>query len=279
MDSTCPQDVGLPYMTGGRHAPDTLFLVAEGDFRFQRDHCVSSRDWLAEVDEFVEEHLKTSTTVDARGMLNPAVPPEEGVISPTTDDEGGGGTAPAEEPDWGAAEPDARAEDAEAEPDARQEKEQEPQQKERLPFWGFTQGRRYEGREAYICPELQDLVRVATVAHRKGKGDVIWYSWVGSRKKKTVPSHGSTLLGVSKDGAFKLLKAIKKEKKPRHFDIWLRDACVNQTGSLQASYVLPSTGNFDEHISGCDPTDQHRRRRRLVPFKLGRLLVPGRHSH
>ena len=53
MDSTCPQDVGLPYMTGGRHAPDTLFLVAEGDFRFQRNHCVASRDWLAEVDEFV----------------------------------------------------------------------------------------------------------------------------------------------------------------------------------------------------------------------------------
>ena len=44
MDSTCPQDVGLPYMTGGRRAPDTLFLVAEGDFRFQRDHCVASRD-------------------------------------------------------------------------------------------------------------------------------------------------------------------------------------------------------------------------------------------
>ena len=89
MDSTCPQNVGLPYMTGGRHAPDTLFLVAEGDFRFQRNHCVASRDWLAEVDEFVEEHLKTSSTVDARGMLNPAVPPKEGVISPTTDDKGG----------------------------------------------------------------------------------------------------------------------------------------------------------------------------------------------
>ena len=154
MDSTCPQDVGLPYMTGGRHAPHTLFLVAEGDFRFQRNHCVASRDWLAEVDEFVEEHLKTSSTVDARGMLNPAVPPEEGVISPTTDDEGGGGTAPAEEPDWGAAEPDARAEDAEAEPDARQEIEQEPQQKAGQSLRGFTQGRRYEGREAYICPEL-----------------------------------------------------------------------------------------------------------------------------
>ena len=40
-----------------------------------------------------------------------------------------------------------------------------------------------------------------------------------------------------------------------HFDIWLRDACIHQTNNLQASYVLPSIGNFDEHISGCDPTN------------------------
>ena len=28
MDSTCPQDVAVPYMTDGRHAPDTLFVCA-----------------------------------------------------------------------------------------------------------------------------------------------------------------------------------------------------------------------------------------------------------
>ena len=56
MDSSCPQDVGLPYMTDGRHSPDTLFLVAESDFRFERDHCVAGRDWFDEVDQFVETH-------------------------------------------------------------------------------------------------------------------------------------------------------------------------------------------------------------------------------
>ena len=141
-------------MTDGRHAPDTLFLVAEGDFRFFREHCVAKRDWLDEVDQFVEEHLQTPTTVEARAMLNPAVPPEQEHISPTTDDEGGGGPSEAESVDFGGAEPDARAEAAQAEPDARQEKEPEQNKKERLSFWGFTQGRRYEGREAYICPEL-----------------------------------------------------------------------------------------------------------------------------
>ena len=98
-------------------------------------------------------------------------------------------------------------------------------------------------------------MRIATVAHRKGKGDLVWYSWVGAKKKKTVPAHGSTLVGVSKDGAFKLLEAIKTQKKTMHYDVWLRECCVHQTNNLQASYVLPSIGNFDEHISGCDPTN------------------------
>ena len=40
-----------------------------------------------------------------------------------------------------------------------------------------------------------------------------------------------------------------------HFDVWLRDACIHKHENLQASYVLPSIGNFDEHISGCDPTN------------------------
>ena len=51
LDSTSPQDVGLPYMTDGRHSPDTLFLVAENDFRFFKEHCVSDRNWLRQVDK------------------------------------------------------------------------------------------------------------------------------------------------------------------------------------------------------------------------------------
>ena len=138
MDSTCSQDVGLPYMTDGRHAPDTLFLVAEGDFRFYRDHCVSNRNWLAEVDDFVEKHLKTATSVDARDMLNPAVPPEEEPITPTTDDEGGGGSEPEEKPDWGG--PDDRAEDAETEPDARREAKKKRKRKRQDVLVGIHSG-------------------------------------------------------------------------------------------------------------------------------------------
>ena len=90
MDSTSPEDVGLPYMTDGRHSPDTLFLVAENDFRFFKDHCVSARNWLREVDEFVSTHLAGPEMVDSWGMLQPAYPPEEDAVVPSSDDEAGG---------------------------------------------------------------------------------------------------------------------------------------------------------------------------------------------
>ena len=60
---------------------------------------------------------------------------------------------------------------------------------------------------------------------------------------------------MSKAGAFKLLEGVEKVKKAHHFDIWLRSACTDQIEGLQASFVLPSVGSYDEHISGCDPTN------------------------
>ena len=147
MDSTSPQDVGLPYMTDGRHAPDTLFLVAENDFRFRKEHCVSGRNWLEDVDSFVESHLAGPDIVDCWAMLNPAVPPETDDIVPSSDDELGGGSTTVE-------------------PDAHR-RDKEEVRKEGASFCGFSQGKKFL--EVHISEELNDLVRIATVAHRKGK--------------------------------------------------------------------------------------------------------------
>ena len=234
MDCTFPEDVGLPYITDGRHSPDTLFLVAENDFRFYRDHCVSTKDWLSEVDEFVSEYLEGPDMVDSWGILQPAYAPDAHPVPPSSDEEAGGGKTTVE-------------------PDAHRDKREI--QREGLSYWGFSPGRKFVGEEAFMSEELNDLVRIATFAHRRGKGDLIWYSWVGAKTRKTMPSHGSTLVGVSKEGAFKLLSAIRKEKKAGHFDVWLRDVCSNQSEGLQASFVLPSVGSYDEHISGCDPNN------------------------
>ena len=226
--------MGLPYITDGRHSPDTLFLVAENDFRFYKDHCVSNKDWLNEVDDFVTEYLEGPEMIDSWGLLQPAHAPDRDPVPPSSDEEAGGGKS-------------------EGEPVAPRDKGD--MMREGYSYWGFSPGRKFLGDDAFVSEELNDLVRIATYAHRRGKGDLIWYSWVGAKTRKTMPSHGSTLLGVSKEGAFKLLSAIRKERKASHFDLWLRDACCNQTEGLQASFVLPSVGSYDEHISGCDPTN------------------------
>ena len=184
MNSSSSQDVGLPYMLDARHAPDTLFLVAEGDFRFEREHCVANRNWLEEVDEFVQTHLLGADIVDARGILNPRYPVDPDPIVATADDEGEDSDAQAEP----VARPGSSSGvEGQAEPVARQRggpREKEEVQKEGASFWGFTAGQKFLGKEAYIADELADLVRIATVAHRKGKGDLIWYSWVGTKKRR-----------------------------------------------------------------------------------------------
>ena len=132
---TFPEDVGLPYMTDGRHPPDTLFLVAEHDFRFYREHCVSTKDWLSEVDDFVSEYLEGPDMEDSWGILQPADAPDTDPASPSCDQEAGGGTT--------AVEPDAHRDKSEV-------------QREGFSSWGFSEGRKFVGEEAFLSEELND---------------------------------------------------------------------------------------------------------------------------
>ena len=52
-----------------------------------------------------------------------------------------------------------------------------------------------------VSQDLEDLVRLATAAHRRGRGDLVWVSWVGGARKGKHPEHGSTLLMLSQAGA------------------------------------------------------------------------------
>ena len=114
---------------------------------------------------------------------------------------------------------------------------------------------RHEAREAYITRDLKDLIQIANRAHRYHyRGDVVWYSWSGKGKAKNKPSYGSTLLGVSKEGAMKLKQAMENDEKPMHFDIWLKEKLYKKTYDFHGVYVYPVVGGLDEHISGCDPT-------------------------
>ena len=85
------QDVGLPYMTDDRHAPDTFFLVAEADWRLYREHCVADRDWMAEVDDFAKNFLLEGDEKKVQNFAKaaPSAPVQPTYKPPETLAEGG----------------------------------------------------------------------------------------------------------------------------------------------------------------------------------------------
>ena len=103
---------------------------------------------------------------------------------------------------------------------------------------------------------VSDLVRWATVAHRKGMGNMVWVGWVPEKGKPSRLSHGSHLIMVSKQGLSHLAKAfLKNEIRRGHIDLVLKEWLMKgQTAArVKASYVWPSMGGFFAHASGCDP--------------------------
>ena len=221
------QDIGLKYMSDMRHMPDTLFIVAEGDFRFYHEDCVGDCDWLSELDKMQAEPVARHRPV--KHSAHPGVRPN----------------------------PDAPP--GLAEPDAPPGLVRPPflQRNDDIPDVGSWQpGARCRMREGHVTFELQDLVRCCTTAHREGLGNVVWLSWVGARGRKRGPSHGSKLLGISRNGATLLQYLMDKTACPMAFDVWLKNMIVSGWGDaagLGASYVYPSIGGYDYNMSSCLP--------------------------
>ena len=93
---------------------------------------------------------------------------------------------------------------------------------------GFYRRRRKPSAEEMqdISSNLEDLVKICTYAHRQLAGGLVWLSWCGlsakSSGRKTVPAHGTTLLGVSAWFASQLLQNFHKLQF-MHFDVALRN--------------------------------------------------------
>ena len=249
-------------MTDDRHAPDTFFLVAEADWRLYREHCVADRDWMAEVDNFAMHFLlDDKKRVDSRPRAAPSAPVQPTYKEPETFAEGGpapwlaaapqpvlGGAAASSSEGAGPPRPIRPGSPA---PEADSPSGAEPQKPS---FYGWTKASRHDAKEAYVTRDLRDLIQIANRAHRYHKrGDVVWYSWSGQGKSKSRPSYGSTLIGVSKEGAQKLMACMEMDTKPMHFDLWIKEMLYKKAHDLQGVYVYPAVGGFDEHISGCDP--------------------------
>ena len=253
----------MPYMCDERHAPDTFFLVAEADWRLYREHCVADRDWMAEVDDFSRNFLLgDKKKVDNLPKAAPSAEVQPAYKPPETSEEEGPaaclgaesqivpfGAAASSSEGAGPPRPDRLGSPA---PEADEPGDEETKKPS---FYGWTKASRHEAREAYVTRDLRDLIQIANRAHRYHKqDDVVWYSWCGQGKNKNRPSHGSTLLGVSKEGAQKILACMMNDKTPMLFDVWLRDKLYDKSHDLKGCYVYPAVGGFDEHLSGCDPT-------------------------
>ena len=112
--------------------------------------------------------------------------------------------------------------------------------------WKFTEGQ--------CSPELLDVVRICTEAHRHGYGECVWLSWnaaeTGSTKRRNLHKiqYGSQAVAFTKAGAERFL-SMMEGKKPEHFDLWLKRMLKEGDPFVPASYVQPPIGGFTTHRS------------------------------
>ena len=287
---SCNQDHLLPYMADDRHCPDTLFFVAESDFRFFSADCTV-------------DHIAAAASA--------AVTPAQGTAGPSGQSlsPGPGPSRPrtfAEECDaWMAAR---EAERLDVQPgdepgsllalqDELQRRDQatesltgepgsEPPRKQRPPpptagVW-TQQNTDWMSDPQATTQELHDLVQMCTIAHRHNVGGLVWLSWnaCGSkppaRYKKQSIAFGSQLIAVSHIAAKQLLELVRAVK-PGHWDIVLKNNLVaTWAETLKACYAVPPIGNFDGHESGCTANVGFRNSCWGLPWcKEGTRLPPG----
>ena len=66
------KDVGFKYMMDASHMPDTLFIVAEADFRFYKVDDMTPEEWA----EYVVGNIYQSATCSAKAMARPQPYPQ-----------------------------------------------------------------------------------------------------------------------------------------------------------------------------------------------------------
>lgn len=244
------QDHILPYCLSPKHAPDTLFIVAEEDWRLQASDCVPLEDTDA-----YRRYEEAMSMTNARRASNLAAssssaepvaalaPPSPGYWEPLPDadynfdDQGLEAVyVPVmEDEDAGpAAEPVAAA----GEPDEWLRRTLKPMTKE----VNFPQS-------------LKDVVRICTQAHRIGYGDFVWLSWDGiTSKRKMHPSHATTAFGLTQTGARLLLEMFQAEVAPGHIDHLFKQRLYDDWwgGRMRACYVCKTIGGYVSHHSDVD---------------------------
>ena len=214
-------------MLDPRHPEDSLFFVAESDYRFYPEDCVESWYEIVQDEEqpWLHEQLLVETAPPV--MEDPPSP------APATD------TEPSPAP----------AEEAPARP---------PKKRRGYQGWMAAQRTALTANEVEVSRELRDLVQICNRAAMIGRGHVVWFGWCAKATKRSLPSFGSHLLAVTKQGAAAMLDSMEKGiLRNGHWDQvlkeWLTTGNYQNPKVLGASFCWPSVGYFQTHVSGCEP--------------------------
>ena len=211
----------MPFVMDKRLPEDTLFWIIEEDFRFWPPY--KDPD---EADDYEVEYLQL--------LLERSSPPPTQAASP----------------DEGTSLPPSQR--------GRRPKGQERLSTEyhtALPRGQSSEDRPNHGFTRDVC----DMMRIATMCHRAGMGDLIWVTYCPSKAKPSRIGHGSACILVTKHGMQAVHKAATETGKLArgHIDLelqrWLRSS--GEAKAARACYLYPPIGSYTEHASGCDPTN------------------------
>jgi len=279
-----PKDVALPYMQDPRHPPDTLFLVAESDYRVYE---ADEREPWAFGDVHWHGFPVPEVPVDARPSPAPAQPdPPVGLLAlpalmdrEDRDDVPGTRPSPAPAHPAGPSPAPARRNVCHGAASSSAAPPRPPGEAERLraavagsavseedlaaaAAAAFEQaelgGWRAKTPECPPSQELLDVVSIVNQAHRHGgRGNIVWFCWEGAtseKGRKWMPCHGTTFLAITVEGAKKFAEHLETVA-PAHLDVilsrWLIAAGPENT--VGASFVWPSCGSYAQHMSGIEP--------------------------
>ena len=156
---------------------------------------------------------------------------------------------------------------------------QEPQQSagQKRAFGAWTAGAKpvstkLSGKSVEFSSELTGLVAMANQASRLGCGSLIWYAYNLSHSKgrKRQPGIGSLLVGVTIEGAKKMLAEMEK-REAEHWDAFLWRMGTSSMHE-ESCYVYPPVGNYQTHFSGT--IDEERANEFAEKPFIGQSVIP-----
>ena len=216
----------MPFVLDQRLPEDTLFWIMEEDFRFWPPQKDPDR-----ADDYEEEYTILRAARSSHESSGSSLPPSLGASTSYS----GSRLPPWNETSKSKAQERLSTQYHVALPKGDSREEDENQ--------GFSQ-------------DVVDLMRIATMCHREGWGNLIWVTWVPKKKRRSFIGHGSGCILMTKAGMECVKGAMERKVLRRgHIDLELQSwLYTNDEAQLaHACWLYPPIGSYTEHESGCDP--------------------------